>query len=266
MQSTAGRTIKTGEQLECCRTGIAAHRGGAALWPENSILAFRNAAQLCVDYVEFDVHPTRDGTLVVHHDPVLDRMTDGIGRLNSKTFAELSKLTIKGTTDGRIPLFSEVVEIFRPTPIALRVELKADADLCPYPNLEAAVTSELDALGMMKRTVITSFYVDTLLRLRALAQPRNLIWLVKKLLFAQVGGIETVLKIARLKGIEEIALHQSVAGPEEARAARAAGIRLGAFAVNDEAAMHRMFDLGVTAFTSDRPDMALKMRDQIQSP
>ncbi|MBT3359732.1 MAG: hypothetical protein HN403_08905 [Rhodospirillales bacterium] len=253
-----------GEPIGKPRTEIAAHRGGAGLWPENSMTAFENTTRLDVDLVEFDVHPTRDGRLVVHHDPLLDRMTDGAGPLNEKTFAELSELTIKGTDDGRIPLLSEVIEVFRPTPIALRIEIKADANLRPYPGLEAAVAAEIDPLGMMERTVITSFFIDTLVRFRAVARPQNMIWLVKKLVFAQIGGMGTVLKIAKIKEIEEIALHQSVVGPEEAQAARAAGVRLGAFAVNDEAAIRRMLDLGVTVFTSDRPDIAIGMRDHIQ--
>ncbi|NQU69960.1 MAG: hypothetical protein HQ514_05390, partial [Rhodospirillales bacterium] len=201
--------------------------------------AFQNTTALAVEQVEFDVHPTRDGRLVVHHDPVLDRMTDGTGPLNDKSFAELSNLTIKETKDDHIPLFTDVMEVFRPTPISPRVEIKADANLHPYPGLEASVASQIDALGMMERTVITSFFIDTLVRFRAVSRPRNLIWLVKKLVFAQIGGMESVLEIAKSKGIEEIALHQSVAGLDEAKAARAAGVRLGAFAVNDETAIHR---------------------------
>ena len=64
---------------------IAAHRGGALEVPENSPMAFRHAAGLAVDYVEFDVHPSADGQLVVHHDAVFGRMTDldWVGRRNA---------------------------------------------------------------------------------------------------------------------------------------------------------------------------------------
>jgi glycerophosphoryl diester phosphodiesterase len=48
---------------------VAAHRGGAGLWPENSLLAFENALKLGVDGLECDVHLTRDGEVVVLHDP-----------------------------------------------------------------------------------------------------------------------------------------------------------------------------------------------------
>ena len=144
------------------------------------------------------------------------------------------------------------------------MEIKADANLHPYPGLEAAVASELDAAGMTESTVITSFYIENLVRFRAVARPRNLIWLVKNLVFAHIGGIEQALNIAKANGIEEIALHQSMVSPEAATAAAAADIRLGAFAVNDQAAIRRMLDLGITVFTSDHPDLALKMRDQIR--
>ena len=60
-------------------TDIASHRGGALLWAENSRLAFEQTARLPVEQVEFDVHPSRDGKLVVIHDATLERTTDGKG-------------------------------------------------------------------------------------------------------------------------------------------------------------------------------------------
>jgi glycerophosphoryl diester phosphodiesterase len=68
-------------------TDIASHRGGALLWPENSRIAFENTAKLQVEQVEFDVHPTRDGKLVVIHDDTLDRTTDGKGPVAAQDWA-----------------------------------------------------------------------------------------------------------------------------------------------------------------------------------
>jgi len=57
-------------------TKFAAHRGGALLWPENSLLAFRSAAEnLGADFLEFDVHLSKDDQVVVIHDPTLERTT-----------------------------------------------------------------------------------------------------------------------------------------------------------------------------------------------
>src|SRR5260370_727723 len=78
-------------------TEIASHRGGALLWAENSRLAFEQTAKLPVEQVEFDVHPSRDGRLVVIHDATLARTTDGAGAVCQHDWSELSKLILKGS-------------------------------------------------------------------------------------------------------------------------------------------------------------------------
>src|SRR5438445_720194 len=78
-------------------TLLAAHRGGALLWPENSLLAFRNAVALGADFIEFDVHLSRDGEVMVIHDPTLERTTNGQGAVRDRTVAELKALRLKDT-------------------------------------------------------------------------------------------------------------------------------------------------------------------------
>src|SRR5437870_4776631 len=105
-------------------TEIASHRGGALLWPENSRIAFEATARLPVEQVEFDVHPSRDGRLVVIHDDTLERTNDGEGPVAARDWADLSRLVLKGTGGQRMLLLDEVIEIFRPTAITLRLEIK----------------------------------------------------------------------------------------------------------------------------------------------
>ena len=62
-----------------------AHRGGAALRPENTLLAFDHGMALGADGLELDVHLSRDGVVVVHHDATLDRTTNGTGPLAALT-------------------------------------------------------------------------------------------------------------------------------------------------------------------------------------
>ncbi len=70
-----------------------AHRGGAALAPENTMEAFLQAVErFGVDVLETDVHLTRDGVLVAIHDPTVDRTTDGTGRVSEMTWDELREL------------------------------------------------------------------------------------------------------------------------------------------------------------------------------
>src|SRR5262249_56462636 len=95
-------------------TRIAAHRGGAALWPENSLLAFRNAMVLGSDLLEMDVHLTRDRTVAVIHDPTLERTTDGAGPVADVTAADLRRLRLRGPgaplTAEHVPTLDEGLE------------------------------------------------------------------------------------------------------------------------------------------------------------
>src|SRR6185503_13945789 len=69
---------------------VFAHRGGSALAPENTIAAFDNGLALGADGLELDVHLSRDGVVVVHHDPTLERTTNARGAIRLKTAAELA--------------------------------------------------------------------------------------------------------------------------------------------------------------------------------
>ena len=109
-------------------TRFAAHRGGAALWPENSLLAFRQALALESDLVEFDVHQTADGALVVIHDPTLDRTTDTTGPVAARSVAEVGRARLKGPdgalTDERVPTLEDVLALVAPSRTGLLVEVK----------------------------------------------------------------------------------------------------------------------------------------------
>ena len=222
--------------------------------------AFRETAQLDVDEVEFDVHPSADKVLVVHHDPTLDRMTDGRGAISDHSYSALAGLTIKGTTSDRIPRLRDVLELYKRTAIDLRLEIKADADRFRYDALEAAVATMLAEHGLVQRTTVTSFWIDTLLSFRSCLLEVPLIWLVDRSVTRQVGDLEAVLRIAARRGVTEIALHESDLDEEALHCAGSIGLAVGAYAVNDAASIARMFDLGISVFTTNRPDLALAER------
>src|SRR2546426_7996779 len=77
-------------------TRLAAHRGGARLWPENSLRAFRESLALGADLVELDVHLTADGALAVIHDATLRRTTDRLGRGRTRTAAPPRRARARG--------------------------------------------------------------------------------------------------------------------------------------------------------------------------
>jgi glycerophosphoryl diester phosphodiesterase len=117
---------------------VIGHRGNRAHAPENTIPSLLEAVALGVDAVEFDLHVSRDGVLVLMHDPTVDRTTDGSGFVSSMPLEALRELDAgaRFTPDGRtrpwrgrgagVPTFDEVVESL-PRTLPLIIELKTPA-------------------------------------------------------------------------------------------------------------------------------------------
>jgi glycerophosphoryl diester phosphodiesterase len=240
-------------------TEIASHRGGALLWAENSRLAFEQTARLPVEQVEFDVHPSRDGQLVVIHDATLERTTDGSGAVCQHDWAELSRLILKGSGGQRMLLLDEVVEIFRPTKIALRLEMKAGPGRVPYPDHAARIMAALTAAGMLDRTVMTSFQLGTTAEVPRHGTPMRHVWLVTPETQTDIG-LQAVIDLARANGVPMLGLRGNVLDASMVEKVRQAGLGIGGWACNDRTAIAKMFDLGTDVFTTDRPDLALEIR------
>jgi len=242
-------------------TEIASHRGGALLWPENSRTAFENTAKLPVEQVELDVHPSRDGKLVVIHDATLERTTEGAGPVCEKSFAELARLKLKGTAADHILSVEEVAEIFRPTPIKLRIEIKAGPDRRPYPGLPAKLVAALRDQRMLERSILTSFQLDTVCE-AALGRPSLHVWLITPNLQIDVG-FSSICEVARSRRVPMVGIRQDWLEASLVDQARACGLAIGGWAANDEAAIASLLRLGVDVFTTDRPDLALAARAQM---
>src|SRR5664280_490941 len=86
---------------------IIAHRGFSGRYPENTLTAVRAALDLGVDFVEIDVHETRDGELIVFHDYRLYRICRVRGRVRDKTLAEIKRL------NRQVPTLAEVLQMCR---------------------------------------------------------------------------------------------------------------------------------------------------------
>jgi glycerophosphoryl diester phosphodiesterase len=244
------------------KTEIASHRGGALLWAENSRLAFENTAKLPVEQVEFDVHPTRDGKLVVIHDETLDRTTDGKGPVCEQDWADLSKLILKGSGGQRMLLLDELMEIFRPTGIVLRLEIKTGPGRVRYPEQHTArVMEAVTAGGLLERTVITSFQIGTVADALRHGTPRRSVWLVAPATQTDIG-LDAVIAATRANGVPMLGLHGPMLDAAMVTAVRDAGLGIGGWACNTAALIAKMFDLGVDVFTTDRPDLALELRSK----
>lgn len=242
-------------------TRIAAHRGGAGLWPENSLLAFRSALALGVDALELDLHLTADGEVVVLHDPTLERTSTGRGAVRDARLVDLASVRLKtpeGTaTAERLPTLAQVLDLVAQSSSELLPEIKVDAHGQRYDGIEEKVLALIRARGLLARTTIQAFQGDTIRRLRELEPTARTMFLVGR------GAVERVrarpaeaVRRARELGATDLGMNHRLIDADVVAAARAAGIRLSAWTVNDETDIRRMIDLGVDLVMSDRPDLA----------
>jgi glycerophosphoryl diester phosphodiesterase len=127
---------------------IIAHRGASGLEPENTLKSFQRALDLGADLVECDVRKTADGKLVIHHDPGLERTTNGQGLLGNKTLSELRQLD--AGEGEKVPTLKEVLELVQGKS-GLVIEIKE-------PGCENEVLRLIEGASMGREVIIASFF------------------------------------------------------------------------------------------------------------
>lgn len=114
---------------------VSAHRGGALPgYPENCIATFEHTLRHTFSILEIDLHYTKDGHIVLMHDPTLDRTTTGTGPVADRTLAELKRLRLKDSdgkaTDHRMPTLDEALEWARGKTIVILDKKKVPVEVC----------------------------------------------------------------------------------------------------------------------------------------
>lgn len=242
-------------------TLIVGHRGARNLWPENSLSGFRNLLALPVDAVEFDVHPTDAGELLVIHDPTLDRTTDRTGPVRALGPGERHDVTLKGSDGEGIPTLEEVLSVYKDSDLELHVELKADSAHVPYAGLEAKAAAALDAMDLADRAFLTSFYPEVLATVRRVApHMRTLLsfYLGSTERLGLAASLETALTVADVVAVERSLL----LAEWEAITALAPLDRLAVWTPNTEEDLAFWLAKGLRDVTTDRPDIALAVREK----
>ncbi len=228
-----------------------AHRGGAThpdlLGRENTMVAFRHAVALGYRYLETDVHLTRDGVLVAFHDLQLERVTDGVGRVEDLDSTTLAGVRVAGEP---VPTLAELVDAFPGA--RFNLDLKADAAVEPL----AAFVRER---ALSDRVLVGSFSLRRLRRFRRLAGPR----VPTGASPAEVAAYVVLPgRLARALAPHTAALqvpHRvgpvTVASARLLRRARASGVHVHVWTVDDPAEMTQLLDRGVDGLMTDRTDI-----------
>lgn len=234
------------------RNLVVAHRGASVEEPENTLAAFDRAVASGADAVEFDVRLTADGAAVVLHDADVGRTTDGTGPVGALTLAEVQRLRI--ATAHEVPTLDDALRLLSGR-VAVDIEIKnlpgehgfiADGD----PVVEATLAA-LERTGFVGSVLISSFNPASIAHARALAPelPTGLLTVPgtdarAALAFAAAAGHPWVLPFV---GVVQ------AAGDGFFDEARTAGVRVGAWIVDDPATALALFDAGVDAVATNDP-------------
>lgn len=161
---------------------VIAHRGGAGLAPENTLVAFEKARAIGADVIELDIQMSKDGHLVVIHDTTVDRTTNGHGKVSEKTKKELRKLDAgyhfkndKGEYIFRdkgikIPLLEEVFQHFQD--MHLIVEIKKTETKSRWHKAEKKLWKLIKKYDMQDNVLVFSFDQEILEKFEKYAKGR----------------------------------------------------------------------------------------------
>ncbi|MFJ5769420.1 glycerophosphodiester phosphodiesterase [Psychrobacillus sp. NPDC093180] len=229
---------------------IYAHRGCSGTYPENTIAAFKAAASLPIDGVEFDVHMTKDGELVVIHDESIDRTSNGRGFIKDMTLKELQTFDYGAWfstefKEEKVPTLSEVLDVFKGTHHHINIELKSD--VFPYEGMEQKVIEILKQYRLEDRVVISSFNHEMIQQVKKLAPH-----IETAILFMEV--MVDPQEYAEKVGADALHAFFPTALRKMGKEIIASGKQLRVFTVNEEAYAEVLQAVGVHAIFTDYPE------------
>lgn len=166
---------------------VVAHRGGASLGPENTLLTIERGMAAGADMIEIDIHQTLDGHLVVCHDQSVDRTTNGSGLIRDLTLNEIRSLSIVDSdgniTDQKIPTLDEVLDLVNGK-VKLLVEIKRTGSI--YQGIEQQLVDAIIARDAYSWIVAQSFNDSILETLHAIDPKLRL----EKLWVCKLAGLD----------------------------------------------------------------------------
>ena len=236
---------------------VMAHRGFSGEYPENTMLAFRKAAEVGADGIELDVHMTRDGVLVVFHDEYLDRTTDGHGRICDYTFEELRRFNAARLWEGKhapekIPSFEEYCQWAAGQPLFTNIEIKTDHVY--YSGIERKTWEMIGKYGLEKKVLFSSFNHISLKLLQEIV-PADVV--LGALVLEESGLKVNPGEYCRVAGFQAFHPDIKALDDENVKSCKDQGILINVWTVNDTAGVEKLHRWGCDGVITNYPDMAL---------
>jgi len=239
------------------KISIVAHRGGAALAPENTLVAFKRAIELGVDAVECDVHLMADGKVVVFHDFSLLQLTGEVGEIEDIDEQRRQKLCIGGV-DEPPPLLEELAKLLVGKTTRLYLEIKTNGR--PEHELQLAEKScdILRAFHLLKQTSVISFDPACLAPFMEAGVPCGPCVDNPSLFLGQ--ALTAQLKHWQREGYRDLSLNGGRTAPYFVKAALDFGFHVGVWTINGPARLSYWLQQPIHYITTDQPDLALHLR------
>jgi glycerophosphoryl diester phosphodiesterase len=234
-----------------------AHRGASGLYPENTILSFSKAIEEGVEFIEMDLHLTRDRQVIIIHDETYDRTTNGTGWVWDMDMAEVRNLD--AGQGEHVPSLFEVIDLARPTSVRLCLELKFEPNTIELNQAEPeAMETAVEVIKILQqekfldRVVVTSFSPRVLLHAKKL-EPRLPTVLTPSPQDGSLSPKQVMDKVVPCANVVAYYyLHITKSFMDEARLA---GISVWAWDPDDPIEIQRVINLGVQAVETNRPDI-----------
>jgi glycerophosphoryl diester phosphodiesterase len=233
-------------------TLIYGHRGAKGEAPENTLVSFEQCLQHGVRRCELDLHLSRDGELMVIHDPTLKRTTGRRGKVVQHDADELANYDAREGGPGwktpcPIPRLSELFEKCDFEHWQLEVK---SASRVRAARTVMAIKELAEQHRLLDRITVTSSSREVLRALNRLAPE------ISRGLVAEYNWLDP-LKVARQYGCSLLALKWTLCTPERLEKARKQGLHVSVWTVNEPALMRRLADFGVDSLITDYPGLAV---------
>jgi glycerophosphoryl diester phosphodiesterase len=239
---------------------VIGHRGACGYAPENTLVSIHTAADMGIQWVEFDVKLTRDGIPILFHDDMLDRTTNGSGLVAETDYDDIRQMEA-GSWFGEsfagvgIPTLEEALEVVIDRGLGLNMEIKP----CPGREKETAEVA-LDILSHVwdehDRLLISSFKPVCVEAARDMAND----W-ARGMLFKPTeenpDPLENWKDVVDYLDVKTVNLRADLVTQEISNEIADLGLSLLVFTVNDEEQAEEFFRMGVDCIVSDVPDVIL---------
>ena len=236
---------------------VVAHRGFSGAAPENTLPAFQKGIEVGSDMIELDVHLSRDGEIVIIHDEILERTTNGKGMVADHTLKELRKLDA-GLSFGpsfageKIPTLQEVLDLAKGR-VLVNIEIKNPThQRYSITELAEKTLREVEKAGMTDKVIYSSF------------NPVSLEWIKGKEPRAWTAFLfhrpwNTLRDIPGSKEYTVLNLRNIHLTREKLVEIKKSGKRINVYTVNPEEEIRKFIDWGVDGIITNYPDRLIKI-------